>query len=53
MLKVEHVTFRYERRGAPGLRDARLSLGTGQVGGVLGRHGRGQNPMLETKLGPW
>ena len=41
MLKVEHVTFRYERRGAPVLRDASLSLETGQVGVLLGRNGCG------------
>ena len=48
MLKVEHVTFRYERRGAPVLRDASLSLETGQVGVLLGRNGCGKTTLLKT-----
>ena len=51
MLKVEHVTFRYERRGAPVLRDASLSLETGQVGVLLGRNGCGKTTLLKTRLG--
>ena len=51
MLKVEHVTFRYERRGAPVLRDASLSLETGQVGVLLGRNGCGKTTLLKTTLG--
>ena len=51
MLKVEHVTFRYERRGAPVLRDASLSLETGQVGVLLGRNGCGKTTLLKTPLG--
>ena len=51
MLKLEHVTFRYERRGAPVLRDASLSLETGQVGVLLGRNGCGKTTLLKTTLG--
>ena len=51
MLKVEHVTFRYERRGAPVLQDASLSLETGQVGVLLGRNGCGKTTLLKTTLG--
>lgn len=51
MLKVEHVTFRYERRGAPVLRDASLSLETGQVGVLLGRNGCGKTTLLKQRWG--
>ena len=39
MLSVEQVTFRYDRRSQPVLRNASLSLDAGQVGVLLGRNG--------------
>ena len=51
MLSVEHLTFRYERRGAAVLNDVSLSLDAGQVGVLLGRNGCGKTTLLKTLLG--
>ena len=51
MLSVEQVTFRYDRRSQPVLRNASLSLDAGQVGVLLGRTGCGKTTLLKTLLG--
>ncbi len=51
MLNVEHLTFRYERRGPAVLNDVNLSLDAGQVGVLLGRNGCGKTTLLKTLLG--
>ena len=51
MLSVEQVTFRYDRRSQPVLRNASLSLDAGQVGVLLGRNGCGKTTLLRTLLG--
>ena len=51
MLSVEHVTFRYDRRSQPVLRNASLSLDAGQVGVLLGRNGCGKTTLMRTLLG--
>ena len=47
MLSVEQVTFRYDRRSQPVLRNASLSLDAGQVGVLLGRNGCGKTTLLQ------
>lgn len=51
MLKVEHVTFRYDRHGPAALNDVCLTLPEGQVGILLGRNGCGKTTLLKTLLG--
>ena len=51
MLSVEQVTFRYDRRSQPVLRNASLSLDAGQVGVLLGRNGCGKTTLMRTRLG--
>ena len=51
MLSVEQVTFRYDRRSQPVLRNASLSLDAGQVGVLLGRNGCGKTTLMRTLLG--
>ena len=51
MLIVEQVTFRYDRRSQPVLRNASLSLDAGQVGVLLGRNGCGKTTLMRTLLG--
>lgn len=51
MLKVEHVTFRYERRGAPVLRDARSVTGNRTGRCAAGPQRLRQNHITENNAG--
>ena len=51
MLTVEHLTYRYDRRGAPVLRDVDLTLESGEIGILLGCNGSGKTTLFKNLLG--
>lgn len=51
MLTVEHLTYRYDRRGAPVLRDVDLTLKSGEIGILLGCNGSGKTTLFKNLLG--
>ena len=50
MLTVEHLTYRYSRRGAPVLRGVDLTLESGEIGILLGCNGSGKTTLFK-KIG--
>ncbi len=51
MLTVEHLTYRYSRRGAPVLRGVDLTLESGEIGILLGCNGAGKTTLFKNLLG--
>lgn len=51
MLTVEHLTYRYSRRGAPVLRGVDLTLESGEIGILLGCNGSGKTTLFKNLLG--
>ena len=51
MLTVEHLTYRYSRRGAPVLRGVDLTLESGEIGILLGCNGSGKTTLFKTIVG--
>lgn len=51
MLKIEHLSFRYGRRGSLVLRDVNVTLSEGEVGILLGRNGSGKTTLFKNILG--
>lgn len=51
MLTVEHLTYRYGRRGAPVLRGVDLTLESGEIGILLGCNGSGKTTLFKNLLG--
>lgn len=51
MLTVEHLTYRYSRRGAPVLRGVDLTLESGEIGILLGCNGSGKTTLFRNLLG--
>jgi energy-coupling factor transport system ATP-binding protein len=54
-LRLEKLTIHVPGHAAPVLRDARLALSPGVIGGILGRSGSGKTTLLHTISGllPW
>ena len=51
MLKIENLTFRYDRSGLPVLNGADLQLNQGEIGILLGRNGSGKTTLFKNLLG--
>ena len=51
MLKIENLTFRYDRSGLPVLNGADLQLKQGEIGILLGRNGSGKTTLFKNLLG--
>jgi iron complex transport system ATP-binding protein len=51
MLKVENLTFSYEKNGKKVLNGANLELEQGQIGIVLGKNGSGKTTLFKNILG--
>ena len=53
MLTVEHLTYRYSRRGAPVLRGVDLTLESGEIGILLGCNGSGKTTLCNLMARFW
>ena len=51
MLKIENLTFRYDRSGLPVLNGANLELKQGEIGILLGKNGSGKTTLFKNLLG--
>ena len=51
MLKIENLTFRYDRSGLPVLNGADLQLKQGEIGILLGKNGSGKTTLFKNLLG--
>lgn len=51
MLKIENLSFRYSRHGAPVLRGVNMELRAGEIGIVLGKNGSGKTTLFKNILG--
>lgn len=51
MLKIENLTFQYNRGDLPVLKGANLQLGKGEIGIILGKNGSGKTTLFKNILG--
>ena len=51
MLKVENLTFSYEKNGKKVLNGTNLELNQGEIGSVLGKNGSGKTTLFKNILG--
>ena len=51
MLKIENLTFRYDRSGLAVLNGANLELNQGEIGILLGKNGSGKTTLFKNLLG--
>ena len=51
MLKIDHLSFRYGRRGPMVLNDVSLELRDGEIGILLGKNGSGKTTLFKNILG--
>ena len=51
MLKIENMTFKYNKRSSPVLDDINLSLPDGEIGILMGKNGAGKTTLIKSILG--